>query len=125
VPRVLQAMDALVVHATFTPVYRYGISFNKLFEGMAAARPVVFACESAYDPVASEGAGISIPPDDPERLAAALLELADLPPGERARMGAAGREFVCREHTMDLLGGVLDAALTGAGASAPMPAGLS
>ena len=36
VPTVLRELDAAVVHTTYTPVYRYGISFNKLFEYMAA-----------------------------------------------------------------------------------------
>ena len=73
VPEILRALDATVVHATATPVYRYGISFNKLFEYMAAGRPVVFACESTYDPVADAGAGVTIPPNDPERIAEAFL----------------------------------------------------
>ena len=109
VPRILRALDATVVHATYTPVYRYGISFNKLFEYMASERPVVFACESAYDPVKATGAGITIPPDDPHRLADAFLELADMTPQVRAAMGAAGREYVVREHNFKRLGETLAA----------------
>ena len=97
-PVVLRAIDAGVVHATANPVYRYGISFNKLFEYFAAARPVAFACVSAYDPVATALAGISLPPDDADRLAEAFVELARLEAPERQRMGAAGRETVEREH---------------------------
>ncbi len=107
VPQLLRAMDGAVVHATATPVYRYGISFNKLFEYMAAAIPVVFACASAYDPVAAVGAGISVAPDDPEGLAEAFVELAGRTPAERAAMGASGREYVVREHNIELLGRVL------------------
>jgi glycosyltransferase involved in cell wall biosynthesis len=107
VPTILRAFDAAVVHATSTPVYRYGISFNKLFDYMAAGRPIVFACDSAYDPVAAVGAGISVPPDDSEVVAGAFLKLADATPGERARMGAAGREFVVREHDIAHLGDIL------------------
>ncbi len=111
VPMVLRSLDATVVHATETPVYRYGISFNKLFEYMAAARPVVFACVSAYDPVDTTGAGISVRPDDPEILAVAFLRLADTPADELARMGAAGREYVEREHNVARSGERLAAAL--------------
>jgi len=111
VPSILRSFDAAVVHATATPVYRYGISFNKLFDYMAAGRPVVFACDSAYDPVAAVGAGISVPPDDPEVVADAFLELAGTRPEERARMGAAGREYVVREHDIEHLGDILDAAV--------------
>ncbi len=113
VPLVLRALDATVVHTTYTPVYRYGISFNKLFEYMAAERPVVFACESAYDPVAATGAGISIPPDDPDRLAEAFLEMAALSPEARAAMGDAGREYVAREHNFERLGALLNDVVEG------------
>ena len=103
VPVVLRAIDCGVVHATANPVYRYGISFNKLFEYFAAARPVAFACVSAYDPVRDSGAGVSLRPDDPELLADALLELATLEPAVRTRMGAAGRAHVALEHDIQQL----------------------
>jgi glycosyltransferase involved in cell wall biosynthesis len=103
VPAVLRAIDAGIVHATGNPVYRYGISFNKLFEYLAAARPVVFACESTYDPVAIAGAGVSLPPSDPDRLADALLQLADTTEADRALMGEAGRAYVAREHDIERL----------------------
>ena len=103
VPVVLRAIDAGIVHATANPVYRYGISFNKLFEYLAAGRPVVFACDSAYDPVAIAKAGISLSPSDPDRLADALLRLADATSASRARMGSAGRDYVAREHDIERL----------------------
>lgn len=104
VPSILRALDATVVHTTLTPVYQYGISFNKLFEYMAAERPVVFACESAYDPVQANGAGLTVRPDDPEHLADAFLELAGATPGSLAAMGTAGRSYVAREHNFEHLG---------------------
>jgi glycosyltransferase involved in cell wall biosynthesis len=113
VPRVLRALDATVVHTTWTPVYRYGVSFNKLYEYMAAERPVVFACETAYDPVEASGAGVTIRPDDAAALAAAFLRLADLPSGTREAMGAAGRAYVAREHDYDRLGETLAAVVEG------------
>ena len=113
VPAILRAFDAAVVHTTLTPVYRYGISFNKLFEYMAAERPVVFACESAYDPVEATGAGLTVQPDDPQRLAEAFLALADATPEARAAMGSAGRSFVTREHNFERLGATLEAVIEG------------
>ncbi len=113
VPALLRALDATVVHTTYTPVYRYGISFNKLFEYMAAERPVVFACESAYDPVSATGAGITVRPDDPEGLARAFLELAGTSADARSVMGAAGRDYVAREHNIEHLGDVFAAVVEG------------
>lgn len=119
VPAVLRALDAAAVHTTYTPVYRYGISFNKLFEYMAAERPVVFATSTAYDPVARSGAGLTVEPDDAGRLADAFLEMASLPAASRAAMGAAGRSFVQREHDLDALGAVLAAVVEGRSADRP------
>jgi glycosyltransferase involved in cell wall biosynthesis len=103
IPAILQALDATVVHATATPVYRYGISFNKLFEYMAVGRPVVFACESAYDPVARVGAGVTVPPNDPERIADAFLRIATTSAAQRLEMGANGRSYVARHHDLTSL----------------------
>ena len=113
VPTVLRALDAAVVHATSTPVYRYGISFNKLFEYMAAGRPVLFACDSAYDPVADVGAGISVKPDRPDLLADAMGRLIGLPAEALVAMGAAGRACVEREHNIDGLASRLADAIDG------------
>jgi glycosyltransferase involved in cell wall biosynthesis len=113
VPSILRTLDTAVVHVTYTPVYRYGISFNKLFEYMAAERPVIFACDSAYDPVETSGAGLTVPPDDPERLADAFLVLAALTPDQRREMGSAGRSFVAREHDSARLGELFAAVIEG------------
>ncbi len=104
VPTILAAVDAGVIHTTRTPVYRYGISFNKLFDYLAARKPVVFACETAYDPVRRSGAGLVVAPDDPDAMAAAFVDLSSRSPDELRSMGAAGRSLVEREHDLRRLG---------------------
>ena len=109
VQAMLATLDAGLIHATETPVYRYGISFNKLFDYMAASLPIVFACTSEQDPVRLAEAGISLAPDDPVALATSLLALAALDAETIAEMGAAGRRYVVREHDMKGHGGALAA----------------
>ena len=103
-PALLAAIDVGVVHATATPVYRYGISFNKVFDYMAARKPILFACSTFQDPVEASGAGRSVAPDDPEVLAGAFVALAEESAEARRRMGDAGRAFVEREHDLARLG---------------------
>ena len=83
---------------------------DKLFDYMAAAKPIAFACDSAYDPVASVGAGVTIPCQ--MTLSASRTHscrpLADASPEDRARMGAAGRAYVEREHSIARLGDTLE-----------------
>ena len=104
IPELLANVDVGVLHATATPVHRYGVSFNKLFDYMAAGLPIAFACDTFADPVAAAGAGLTIRPDDPQALAAAFVTLASAPQAERRRMGEAGRALVEREHDLAKIG---------------------
>lgn len=100
VPDLLTHVDVGVAHYTATPVYRYGVSFNKIFDYMAASLPIAFACDTFADPVAAAGAGMTVKPDDPQALADAMSELAASPAADRQRMGDAGRRYVEREHDL-------------------------
>jgi glycosyltransferase involved in cell wall biosynthesis len=94
----LASADACLLHMTRTPVYRYGVSFNKLFDYMASGRPILFACEASNDPVAEGDAGLSVPPDDPEAMAKAAADLSRMSASDLARLGANGRRYVEAHH---------------------------
>ena len=99
VPARLQQADLLIVSVRRSPLYRWGLSFNKLFEYLAAARPIVFGGgESANDPVAEAGAGLTVPPEDPQAMAEALKSLAAMSPEERWEMGLRGRRYAEQHH---------------------------
>lgn len=103
-PALLNAIDVGVVHATATPIYRFGVSFNKVFDYMAARKPIVFACTAFNDPIAASGGGRTVTPDDPGALAAAVISLAAAEPGERRRMGEAGRAYAELHHDLARIG---------------------
>jgi glycosyltransferase involved in cell wall biosynthesis len=107
VPAVLREIDAGLLHLTAVDVFRYGISPNKLFDYLAAERPVLFACRSSNDPIRDVGAGLSIPPDDPPAMAAAMQELASRSADELRAMGGAGRAYVEAHHDSARLAAVL------------------
>jgi glycosyltransferase involved in cell wall biosynthesis len=104
VAALLQSADAGFAALPPCPIYRFGVSLNKLFEYMSAGLPVIFACDSPNTIVEKAGGGIRVPAADPSALAAALSGLADLPRCERTRMGARGRAFVAAEHDYRTLG---------------------
>lgn len=103
IPALAAEADAFVVNLADLPLYRYGISLNKLFDYLAAARPIVFAGQAVNDPVAEAGAGLSVPPDDPDGLARAMAEMAALPDGVRAEMGRNAHAYVRARHDFRLL----------------------
>lgn len=94
----LAGMDALAVPWHSNPLYRYGVSPNKIFDYMFAARPILQASDASNDLVAEARCGFTVAPGNPDVLASAIGRVRDLSISERARLGTNGREFVCRNH---------------------------
>ena len=109
--KVMSEADAFIYALHDLPLYRYGVSLNKLTDYLAGGRPIIFSGRSTYDPVAAIGAGYSVPPDDPVAIADAIEKLFSLPPSQRIAMGRKGREYVTEHHDIPKLAVRLLAAL--------------
>ncbi|WP_354687885.1 glycosyltransferase family 4 protein [Cupriavidus necator] len=120
IPALAMEADAFVIAVRDLPqLYRYGISMNKLFDYLAAARPVVIASNAANNPVAESAAGLTVAAEQPEALADAILSIAAAPLETRLRMGRAGREYVERNHSFQHLAQCLATVLDEACAARP------
>jgi glycosyltransferase involved in cell wall biosynthesis len=72
---------------------------SKLFEAMAASRPIVLGVEGeARETLLEAAAGLAVPPGDSVALADAVYRLAR-DRALRASMGASGAAFVQREFS--------------------------
>lgn len=113
----LAGADAFLMILADSPVFRWGISPNKLFDYLAAGRPVVFAVNTPVDPVAEAGAGVRADPRSPEDLSRAMMAIEALGPEGRAAMGERGRRYVETHHDVERLAERFGAALVGAPAA--------
>lgn len=110
IPALAAEADAFVIAVLDMPqLYRYGISMNKLFDYLAAARPIIIASSAANNPVEDAQAGITVFPNDPGALAQAILAVSLMPAEERRQMGCSGRRYVEENHGVDRLAGRLAA----------------
>lgn len=94
----LQASDALLLHLEPSPVFRWGVSPNKLFDYMQARRPIIWAVGAANNPVEEASCGVSCQPGAPEQLAQAVRQLMAIPLPERCTMGARGYKYLNEFH---------------------------
>ncbi|MCB9472489.1 MAG: glycosyltransferase family 4 protein [Candidatus Delongbacteria bacterium] len=101
---VLQQADAYVATLKDSPLYRYGISLNKIYDYLALGRPTVFGVRSYNNPVDEASAGISTAPESAVEIADALKHLMQLSPEERQEMGQRGRAFIESQHEKSILG---------------------
>jgi glycosyltransferase involved in cell wall biosynthesis len=98
VPAYLLATDACLVPLRRREVFKTAIP-SKMFEAMAAARPVILGVEGeAKELLVEAGGGIAVPPDDSEALSDAILRLRQQPELARA-LGANGRRAVCEKYS--------------------------
>ena len=102
-PVILQEMDALYIGLKGDPLFRFGVSPNKLMDYMMAAKPVIYAIQSGNNLVAESGCGISVPPESPEDIVKAVLGLMNLSTEDRKQMGQKGRIYIRENHDYRLL----------------------
>ncbi len=103
VPSLLAAVDIAYIGFLPEPLFRFGISPNKLMDYMMAAKPVVHSVNAANDPVSEAGCGITVAPGDAVAVAQAVLRLSSLSAVELAKMGQSGRDFILKNQTYQML----------------------
>ncbi len=103
--------DAFLLTIMKGSTFVWGVSPNKLFDYMAAERPVLFSVDSPNNPVEASKCGMVAEPSNPRALADAAVALANLPVEERRSMAARGRSYVLAHHTPSALCDRLEAAL--------------
>jgi len=93
-PARIAAADAMLLSLQDVPLFRYGVSPNKLYDAYALGRPVVTTVPGAINQeVEQHRLGVVAPPDDPQALARAVASLAALPWSERQAMGQRARQL--------------------------------
>ena len=112
VPTMLAAFDACYIGLQSTPLFKLGVSPNKLFDYLASGRPTLYAVDSGdYHPVEEVGAGIEIEPENSVALADAIMKLRSHTPEQRAEMGRRGIEAVEQQYTYEDLTDKLESVL--------------
>jgi glycosyltransferase involved in cell wall biosynthesis len=101
-PSALAAADACI--AILKPVEMYKTTYpNKVFDYMAAGKPVILAIDGVIrEVVENADGGIPIRPGDPEALSRAVLQLADDPESVH-RMGFQARDYVVKNFDRSIL----------------------
>lgn len=73
VPSIVSKSDLNIVTSKDINLYRYGMSFNKLFEYLAAGKPVVSNLKCKYDIVVENDCGLAVKSGSPKALADGIL----------------------------------------------------
>ena len=100
VPAMLREADLLILHQGNI---QWGSS-NKLYDYMASGKPIISSVFAKHNDVVTEiGGGVSIPPENPEKLAEAILGLKAMSEGKKIQMGKRNRNYVKKLHDWTFL----------------------
>lgn len=95
---ILAQADAFWATLRDVPLYKWGISLNKMYDYLAMARPIVFGANVSLNPIKDAQAGITVYPEDREATVAAIKQLVAMSNEERWAMGLRGRRYVEEHH---------------------------
>lgn len=104
IPNLLKEMDVLYIGLQKQSLFRFGISPNKMFDYMMAAKPIIQAIDAGNNLVREADCGIDVEPDNVNEICKAIITLKSIPDEERKRLGENGRRFVLSNHTYQVLG---------------------
>ena len=106
---VLSEADAFIFNCPDADVFRTsGISPNKLFDFMACARPIVFGCSAANNPITDAKAGLSVSADDSDAMAEAIVQMIQLETKKRQEMASSARSYILVSYQADTIGKLLE-----------------
>jgi glycosyltransferase involved in cell wall biosynthesis len=103
VPEVLNSSHAFIINNRKDGASKGWMSFQKIYEYLAAARPVVFGSCTNDDVVRESGAGISVEAGNATQLAAAVEILAGMSPDQRWEYGLRGRRYIENGYSISSL----------------------
>ncbi len=99
----LDRFDLCFVGRNGSPLWKHGVSANKYFDYMLAAKPILDSNNLIKDPVELSGCGIIVKPDSAESIKDGIIELFELGPNKLKEIGLKGREFVKVNHNIKYL----------------------
>lgn len=93
----LSSSDALILAMNNFPLlYQYGVSFNKLFDYLLSARPILFASCAKYDIIKASKSGMISKSGDYKKLAKNIIRMKNLTDLEKNKYGNNGRKYVIK-----------------------------
>lgn len=99
----LQYVDVAFISLLNEPLFRFGVSPNKVFDYMYAKKPIIWAIEAGNNLVEEAKCGVSVPLENPTRLEEAILILKSMDKEKLRILGVNGYNFVVKNHSYKML----------------------
>lgn len=99
VPDLLKYFSCTYISGKNTPLYRFGVSPNKMYDSMMAGVPVICAFDTPDTLIRIYDCGFQCDPSNDEEIIEAIRHLRDMPESERRSLGENGRKAIINNYT--------------------------
>ena len=113
IAQVLKESDILYLGLKDSPLYRFGVSLNKLFDYLAAEVPIIFAGKIKNNPVEEASAGYCIPAEDKDALQSTIVRLYEMREDERTLYSKGNLNYIEKNFSIQFLTEKLENLLNG------------
>lgn len=95
--KVLSYSDVCIISWQNIPMYKYGVSPNKIFDYMWAKKPIIQAIDSPGNQVELASCGINVPPANPQAFKNAIEKMSSSLDSDLHALGENGYQYL-KEH---------------------------
>ncbi|QTE23061.1 glycosyltransferase family 4 protein [Polaribacter cellanae] len=99
VQNMLSYFDVCYLSRYKSPLYHYGVSYNKYFDYMLAKKPILESSEFIKDQVELSNCGIIVEPESAKAIVNGILELYKMKEENRKVFGEKGYKYVVKHHS--------------------------
>lgn len=92
VPKLCEQFDCIYMGGHESPLYRFGLCLNKMFDSMMAGKPIICAMTTPKTYIEEYECGIRVNSGDIQGCVNAILRIKDMDEDERTRMGERGHQ---------------------------------
>ena len=103
IPSLLSLMDVLIITWNKSPLYRFGINPNKIFDYMMASKPIIHAVDAPNNFVDEAKCGIAVDAENTDGIINSIIKFKQMPKDELIKMGQNGHEFVKNNYDYKVL----------------------
>lgn len=98
VPAFLKEMDALFFSLKDSPLFRFGISPNKMMDYLMAGKPILQAVNAGNNMVKEASCGLHIEQNNPQEIFKTIQKFVKMGPSLRDIWGKNGKNYVLKHH---------------------------
>lgn len=99
----LKRCNLLYIGLHNVKLFDFGISPQKIFDYMNAARPILLAGEFLDNPVSKGKCGFVIPSENTEKLRESIISISQMDKAKLDKLGSIGKEYLLENFTYDIL----------------------